>query len=129
MPAKINIALIGAGRSGTPLLQELAKFEFINIVGVADLNAGAEGISIARDMGIYTTDTPMQLIEKNEQIDILVEVTGDPNMKRQIKDYFDETGNRKTIIMHDLISRMLISVCTGDQDLAPSFHPNDVGIG
>lgn len=126
---KVKIALIGAGRTGTPLLRELLNYPYVEVLGVADLNPEAEGVKLARTKGIYTTDDPMELVKKGEEIDILIEVSGDRGLKRRIKDYFEEMGNKKTIIMHDLIARLFITVCTGRQELVPSFHPDDVGIG
>lgn len=126
---KVKIALIGAGRTGTPLLRELFKYPFVEVVGVADLNPQAEGVKLAREKGVYTTADPMELVKKGDEIDILIEVSGDKTLKRRIKDYFESIGNKKTIIMHDLIARLFITVCTGQQSLVPSFHPDDVGIG
>jgi len=62
-------------------------------------------------------------------IDLLIEVSGDASLKRRLKDAFIQEGNRHTIIMHDLIARMMISLVEGSDALAPSFHPEDVGIG
>ena len=63
MSDKINIGLIGAGRTGTPLLQEMIKYSYINIIGVADLNASAEGMKVAADNGIFVTTNPVDLID------------------------------------------------------------------
>jgi acetaldehyde dehydrogenase (acetylating) len=71
MPDKINIALIGAGRTGTPLRNEMLKYSYLNIIGVADLDAAAEGMKIAAENGIFTTTVPVDLISKGEAIDIL----------------------------------------------------------
>jgi predicted homoserine dehydrogenase-like protein len=129
MPDKINIALIGAGRTGTPLLKEMLKYSYLNIVGVADLNASAEGMKIAKDNGIFTTTAPVDLISKGDLIDILVEVSGDLALKKVIKEHLMNTDNKKTIIMHDLIARLFISMTTQQSKLIPSLHPDDVGVG
>jgi len=129
MSEKINVALIGAGRSGTPLLKEMIKYSYINIVGVADLNEAAEGMSMAEDNGLFATTNPVDLISKGEEIDILVEVSGDPSLKKVIKDYMQNTNNKKTIIMHDLVARLFISMTTRQDKLIPSLHPDDVGVG
>lgn len=126
---KVKIALIGAGRTGTPLLRELFKYPFVEVVGVADLNPQAEGVKLASEKVVYTTSDPMELVKKGEEIDVLIEVSGDKSLKKQIKSYFEEVDNKKTIIMHDLIARLFITVCTGEQSLVPSFHPDDIGIG
>jgi len=129
MADAVSVALIGAGRTGTPLLKEMVKYSYLNIVGVADLNPDAEGMAIAKANGLFTTTDPVALISKGEEIDILVEVSGDKSLKKVIKDYFQNTNNRKTIIMHDLIARVFISMTSQQKQLIPSFHPDDVGVG
>ena len=129
MAETIRVAIIGGGRTGTPLIKELFKYAYIEIVGVADLDPAAEGIKFAADEGLFTTSDPMELVMKDEDIDILVEVSGDRNLKKTIKAEFERSGNTKTIIMHDLIARLFISVCTKQQQLIPSMHPKDIGVG
>lgn len=129
MADKIRVALIGAGRTGTPLLKEFLKYRYVEVVGVADINPAAEGIRLAAKKGIFTTAKPMDIVRKAGDIDILIEVSGDRKLKRSLKNHFEKTGNKKTIIMHDLIARLFISVCTKKSKLIPSFHPEDVGIG
>ena len=129
MSDNINVALIGAGRTGTPLLKEMLKYSYINVVGVADLNETAEGMKLAAENGIYATTAPVDLISKGEEIDILVEVSGDLTLKKVIKDYMQNTNNKKTIIMHDLVARLFISMTTQQAALIPSLHPDDVGVG
>lgn len=129
MSDKINIGLIGAGRTGTPLLKEMLKYSYVNIVGVADLNESAEGMQVAKDNGVFVTTNPVDLISKGEEIDILVEVSGDLSLKKVIKDYLQNTRNKKTIIMHDLVARLFISMTTQQTSLIPALHPDDVGVG
>ena len=129
MTDMIGVALICAGRTGTPILKELLKYPYITLVGVADLNPTAEGIKIAAEKGIYTTSDPMALVGKGDRIDILIEVSGDMALKKAVKSAFAKSGNKKTIIMHDLIARLFISVCTQQNTLIPTMHPDDVGIG
>ncbi|OGW36448.1 MAG: hypothetical protein A2010_17180 [Nitrospirae bacterium GWD2_57_9] len=129
MTNTLNVALIGAGRTGTPLLKELLKYRYIKLVGVADRKATAPGIKLAARKKIYTTTDPMDLLRKKKKIDILIDVTGDVKLKKGIKDLFAKSKNSKTIIMHELIARLFISVSTRKSSLTPSFHPRDIGIG
>lgn len=129
MSEKVRVALIGAGRTGTPLLRELLNYPYVEFVGVADLNPAAEGLRLAAERGIFTTSEPMVLAARGEEIDVLVEVSGDPELKRKIKEAYEKSGNKRTIILHDLIARLFMSVCTRQTELVPSFHPHDVGIG
>lgn len=128
MAKVVKVALIGAGRTGTPLLKELLKYRYIKIVGVADRKEAAAGIKLAAQRKIYTTSDPMALLRK-KNIDILIDVTGDGKLKKSIKDFLAKTRNSRTLIMHELIARLFISVSTRKSALAPSFHPRAVGIG
>lgn len=129
MATVVKVALIGAGRSGTPLLKQLLKYKFIKVVGVADRKEKAIGIKIAAKKKIYTTTDPMKLLQKAKNVDILIDVTGDVKLKKNIKDYLGKSRNTKTIIMHDLIARLFISIAAKKTTLTPGFHPKDVGIG
>ena len=129
MDKRVQMAVIGAGRAGTAVLNELVKLSYVRIIGVADADTEAEGLAIARKHNVPVFFEPMQLVEKNEEIDILVEVSGDALIKQDIKDYFSRVGNRKTVIMHNLVSRLLVSLASGRSDLGPDYHPNDIGIG
>ncbi|MFK7160684.1 hypothetical protein V6U78_06500 [Marinospirillum sp. MEB164] len=129
MSARLSIALIGAGRTGTPLLKDLMQYDYIQVLGVADIDSESPGMRLARDQGVACFTEPMELVKAVGEVDILVEVSGDPELKAKIKTHYEQTANRKTLIMHDLIARLIISLCDRSPTLVPSFHPEDQGIG
>jgi len=129
MADKVKVGLIGAGRTGTPLLKEFLKYTYVEIIGVADINEKAQGIKLAVSKGIFTTTKPMDLVKRSADIDILIEVSGDMKLKKKIKEYFAKSKNKKTIIMHDLTARLFISMTTKKIKLIPGFHLDDIGIG
>lgn len=129
MADKVKVALIGGGRTGTPLLKALMKYPFIEVVGVADKNAKAKSVTLAQKKGIFTTTKPMELVNHSADTDLLIEVTGDPGLKRKIKAQLVKNKNKHTVIMHDLEARLLMSVCTGRKSLIKGLHPHDVGVG
>ena len=57
---RLNIAIVGGGKACKSLLQSLKNESFpycnIHLVGVCDINPAAEGLLVAQQMGIYTTD-------------------------------------------------------------------------
>lgn len=129
MANTVKVALFGAGRTGTPLLKQLMKYRYVKVVGVADRKEKASGAKLAAKKNIYTTTDPMKLLKRIKNVDILIDVTGDVRLKKGIKDFLAKSRNKRTIIMHDLIARLFISVSTKKSRLIPSFHPKDVGIG
>jgi predicted homoserine dehydrogenase-like protein len=110
---KIRIVLIGAGETGTPLLQQLLAAAFVEVVGVADLNNEMPGIQMARERGVQTTNDFMTLVRLGAAIDIIIDVTGVAKVRDQLRRYMQESGNHHTIIMHELIAVLLMSLSKG----------------
>jgi hypothetical protein len=73
------------GETGTPLLKQLIDAEFVDIVGLADLNAEAPGMKLVSEHSVTTTN----FIELHE------------------------SGNRHTIIVSELIAILLMSLSSG----------------
>jgi predicted homoserine dehydrogenase-like protein len=126
---KIRIAIVGGGRTGTPLVEEFLKTPYVELVGLADMNPESPGALYAKENGVFFTTDAMIFAAKGDEIDLLIEVSGDPSVKRRLKDAFINEGNRHTIIMHDLVARLVISMVSKSDTLVPGFHPSDEGIG
>jgi predicted homoserine dehydrogenase-like protein len=110
---KIRIVVIGAGETGTPLLQQLLAAPFVEVVGVADLNENMPGIRLAHQHHVPTTDDFMTLIRLGDAVDIIIDVTGVAPVREQLRRYMQESGNHHTIIMHELIAVLLMSLSQG----------------
>lgn len=107
---KIRIGLIGAGETGTPLLTQLLNAEFVEVVGVADLNNEMPGIQLARARGIKTTNDFMDIAQLGNNLDILIDVTGVPAVREKLRTFFHDSGNHHTIIMHEMIAILMMSL-------------------
>ncbi len=129
MSEKIRIAIVGGGRTGAPLLEALSALPYIEITGVADHDSTSTGARFAQDNGIFYTEHASVLGAKADDIDLIIEVSGDPMVKPALKDAFRVQGNTETIIVHDLVARLLMTLATGADELAASMHPHDRGIG
>ncbi|MBE9581122.1 MAG: PAS domain-containing protein [Proteobacteria bacterium] len=75
----LNVAIMGGGRACKFFLGLLQNnpFPFLDmkIVGVCDINPDAEGLRMAQEMGIYTTQDFRDLL-KIKNLDSVIEVTG-----------------------------------------------------
>ena len=75
----LNIAIVGGGRTCRFFLELIKNdpvpFFDIRILGVCDRNDSAEGIVLARKMGIYTTDNLNDLLTIRH-LDSVLELTG-----------------------------------------------------
>jgi PAS domain S-box-containing protein len=83
-----TIAIIGGGRFCKIFLEYLCDRNFMDhsppVLGVADINPHAEGLLFARRMGIFTTQDYRQLYTL-ENLQVLIEMTGDPSLSDTIK--------------------------------------------
>ena len=129
MSEKIRIAIVGGGRTGAPLLEALSALPYIEVIGVADRDSESTGARFAQERGIFYTEEASVLGAKAHEIDLIIEVSGDPMVKPALKDAFRAQGNTETIIVHDLVARLLMTLATGAGELVPSIHPHDRGIG
>jgi acetaldehyde dehydrogenase (acetylating) len=125
----VRVAVIGGGRTGTPLIERLLATPYVHIVGVADLDPESAGAVLAKDSGVFFTTDPMMLAAKGEDIDLLIEVSGDLELKGRLKKAFVDCGNRHTIILQEIAVRLFVSMLSGSETLMPSYHPGDLGIG
>src|SRR3989339_372564 len=69
------IAIIGAGKGGTAILETLLKMPSVITKHVCDVNPSAPGIILARQHGIQC-HTQMTAICQDKEIDLIFEVTG-----------------------------------------------------
>lgn len=110
---KIRVALIGAGETGTPLLQQLFDASFVEVVGVADLKDDMPGMKLAREHGVKTTNDFMTFLGLGNPVDIIIDVTGVAKVRDTLRHALQESGNHHTIIMHEMIAVLLMSLSQG----------------
>jgi predicted homoserine dehydrogenase-like protein len=125
----VRVAVVGAGRTGGPLIEALLDIPYVRLVGVADHDQGSPGALLAQSRGVFFTKYADVLAAKAQEIDLIIDVTGDPEIKPSLRDAFRVQGNRETIIVHDLVARLILSLARDLDHLAPSFHPDDRGVG
>ncbi|MDH4140363.1 MAG: hypothetical protein OEV43_07305 [Coriobacteriia bacterium] len=129
MGEKVRVAVIGGGRTGGPLLENLLELPYVVVVGVADKDSECRGAELAKQHGFLFTNDAAVFAARNNEIDVIIEVSGDPSVKPALKDAFQTNDNRHTIILHDLVARLVLSLAMGSNELIPTYHPDDEGIG
>lgn len=126
---KVRVAIVGGGRTGTPLLEDFLKRPFVQVVGLADKDVDSPGAMLAREHGVFVCEHADVLAAKANEIDVIIEVSGDPAVKADLKNAFVAQGNRTTVIVHDIVARMLLSIIGDADTLIETYHPEDLGVG
>jgi len=113
---ELNIAIVGGGRTCKFLLQLLKNESFpylnIHLVGVCDINPEAEGLLMARQMGIYTTANLKDLFNIKD-LDGIIELT---NSKEVLLELIRLRPKTVGILEHN-IGRLLRSLFLINQQL------------
>jgi two-component system NtrC family sensor kinase len=101
-----RVAIIGAGRVGTGLLDLLHQLPTIEVVGIADRNPAAPGLQRARELHVPVYERIADLIG-NHEINLVMNVTGDPDMDRilheQIPQGADILSGPTSLLLWDLV--------------------------
>lgn len=108
-----RIVVIGAGETGTPLLKQLLNTSFVELLGVADLNLDLPGIALAQEHHIPVTNNFMDLVGQGSHVDIIIDVTGAVKVREQLRQYMVESNNTHTVIMHERIALLMMSLSAG----------------
>jgi two-component system sensor histidine kinase DegS len=80
------VAIIGAGRGGTALLEIFASDPLVEIVGIAEVKPDAPGVALARRLKVPVTSDYQDLLAM-EQVDLIIDVTGNPEVGRMLQDF------------------------------------------
>ena len=78
-----KIVILGAGKGGTAFLELLSHLPDIEIVGIADKNPSAPGLTRARKLGVSVWDDIVSLIA-HDGVSLIVDVTANPEMAQLI---------------------------------------------
>jgi len=82
---KTHVAIIGAGRGGTSLIEIFHPDPLVKIIGVADRRPRAPGILLAKRLSIPTTRDYHRLL-RLKKVDLLIDVTGNPKVERSLRE-------------------------------------------
>ena len=74
-----KVAIVGAGKGGTALLELLHQIPDVELVGITDQNPAAPGLKRARDLNVEVAEGVQDLIQ-NHGVNLILDVTGDPSM-------------------------------------------------
>jgi two-component system sensor histidine kinase DegS len=85
-PEVSHVAIIGAGRGGTALMEIFAQDPLVRIVGVAEINRKAPGLKLARRLRIPVTRDYRRLLEL-EEVDLIIDVTGNYDVEKALEDF------------------------------------------
>jgi two-component system sensor histidine kinase DegS len=83
-PSATHVAIIGAGRGGTALMEIFATDPLVRIVGIAEVNPRAAGLKLARRLDTFITRDYRELLDM-ERVDLIIDVSGNAEVGRALQ--------------------------------------------
>lgn len=78
-----RVAIIGAGRGGTSLIEIFYDDPLVQIVGIADVDKNAPGIRLAKKLKIPVTQDHRKLL-RSKKADLVIDVTGNKSVEKSL---------------------------------------------
>ncbi len=82
----VKVFIIGGGSGGVAVLHRLIKFNWIQIIGVADLDAEAPALKLARDADLPVFLEDPLFILQNLVVDLVFDLSGNPEVGKKLLD-------------------------------------------
>jgi two-component system NtrC family sensor kinase len=111
-PSTLRVLIVGGGKGGTALLELFTRSPDVEIVGMADINAEAPGLQLARNLGVRTATDALALIAESPA-DLIVDVTGDPAVRSLLLQHTPPHAQ----LMGGMSARLLWKLAQHEQDL------------
>lgn len=106
-----TVMIVGAGKGGLAILKILKETAVLDVKVVIDRNENAPGILFAKQLGmVVDTDWRQHL---SDEIDIVIEVTGNDEV---FKDIRDKRG-RKTVLIPGSVAYLIAKLIEEKEDL------------
>ena len=122
MSDKISIAIIGGGETGTSLMKSLLKYEFIEIVAIADLNKESSGFQFAKESGIKAVADLSDIIKMGNKVDIIADAVGKKEIRIALRYELKTARNDHTVIIPELIVLTMIAMSNNSREIPRSKH-------
>ncbi|QQK78277.1 sigma 54-interacting transcriptional regulator [Salicibibacter cibarius] len=106
--------IVGGGKGGTALLGKLNGLDYMEVVGLADLNPEAEGMRIAQAHGLKTSRNAFTLYEELLPApDIVFEATGDDSALTELQRHIGV----QTAVVPAHVCHLLYQLLVGKDEL------------
>lgn len=112
---KQRIAIVGLGRIGSAFLRQISKrrHESLELVCAAELN-DTPGRQAARAAGVKISSLD-EIVSLGEKIHVIFELTGMPEVRRELRDKLVASGNSKTVIASESIVRVIWGLISDEE--------------
>lgn len=123
---EISVALLGLGRIGEVFAENFLERiqegkKPVRIVAVADRNPGSPVAIGFQHSGTPVFSDALEICDIADRIDIILDLTGNAEMRQALRERLHAAGNRHTVIAPESFARLLWCFFDDDSEL-PDVH-------
>ena len=118
-----NIAIIGLNDVGTAFFKAMLelKDQGVNVLGVSE-TVFTEGAQLAQESGVQNL-TIDQIVELGETLDIIFDLSGNREIRKNLRKTLFSSHNQHTVIAPESIARVMYTMI-GKEPLPPNDSPS-----
>lgn len=125
MNNKVNVVLLGLGNVGEIFAEhflEKIQEQHINveIVGVASSHLDSPVALGFSHSNVPVFQDAMEVVNLGEKVDIIFDLTGDPELRKRLRVRLQETSNHHTVIAPEIFAHLLWNFFGESTDLPHS---------
>lgn len=122
MSQKIKVALLGLGSVGQEFAEHFLEIiqegkKPVEIVAVAHRHLDSPIALGFQHSGVPVYENALDVVKLGEKVDIIFDLTGDPDTRQALRHKLMETNNRHTVIAPEVIAQLMWLFFGGDQIL------------
>jgi predicted dehydrogenase len=120
---QFKVAILGLGRVGSTFLSKLSTIDNIgvDIVAAVERDTKAAGLSIAQSSDIPVYTDAREVVKLGEDVDIIFDLTGNPETRKVMRADFARSGNQHTVLVTEVMAQFIWSLMD-DVGGFPNFH-------
>jgi homoserine dehydrogenase len=120
----VKVAIVGLGRVGSTFLNNLILYEdhSIKIIAAVERKDSTPGVKQAKYEDIIIYRNVKNLTILGEDIDIIFDFTGDPDVVRELRRELAASGNKHTVVAPEVVSLLIWHIMKIREEF-PEFHP------
>ncbi len=118
-----NIAIIGLNDVGTAFFKAMLelKDQGVNVLGVSE-TVFTEGAQLAQESGVQNLNID-QIVELGETLDIIFDLSGNREIRKNLRKTLFSSHNQHTVIAPESIARVMYTMI-GKEPLPPNDSPS-----
>jgi hypothetical protein len=93
----------------------------VTIVGAAENDGDAPGVLLAEGRGLKVHESAEKIVEMGDDIDVIFDLTGNPEARKSLREAMVRTGNTHTVIAPEIMSYLIWGLIAEGEEL-PEAH-------